>query len=118
MSAGLLLRIGAASGFVMTLLYIVLSIFPIVDVQSSWEYSAKTAGGIILPDTAKNKPQKGKVLAVGPGRLGKDGKRHPVQVKIGDTVLFTNWAGDEFKQSHGDNVLLMHEEDVLAVVEE
>ena len=57
----------------------------------------KTSGGILLPDTAKNKPQKGKVLAVGPGRLLKDGKRQPLQVKEGDTVLFTTWAGDEFK---------------------
>jgi chaperonin GroES len=65
----------------------------------------KTAGGIILPDSAQNKPQKGKVLHVGPG-------------KEGDVVLFTNWAGDEFKESHGENILLMREEDVLAVVDE
>jgi chaperonin GroES len=82
-----------------------------------FEAEDKTAGGILLPDSAKNKPQKGEVLAVGPGRVLKDGKRQPLQVKVGDTVLFTNWAGDEFKQSHGDNVLLMREEDVLAVVE-
>ena len=78
----------------------------------------KTAGGILLPDSAKNKPQKGKVLAVGPGKMLKDGSRRPLQVKEGDTVLFTNWAGDEFKQSHGDNILLMREEDVLAVLDE
>jgi chaperonin GroES len=72
---------------------------------------------VIKPDSAKNKPQKGEVLAVGPGRVLKDGKRQPLQVKIGDTVLFTNWAGDEFKQSRGDDVLLMREEDVLAVIE-
>jgi chaperonin GroES len=77
----------------------------------------KTAGGVLLPDSAKNKPQKGEVLAVGPGRVLKDGKRQPLQVKVGDVVLFTNWAGDEFKRSHGDDVLLMREEDVLAVVE-
>ena len=78
----------------------------------------KTAGGILLPDSAKNKPQKGKVLAVGPGRLLKDGTRQPLQVKAGDTVLFTNWAGDEFKELQGQNVLLMREEDVLAVLDE
>jgi chaperonin GroES len=79
----------------------------------------KTAGGILLPDTAKNKPQKGKVLAVGNGRLLKDGSRRGLQVKEGDTVLFTSWAGDEFKQqSTADMILLMREEDILAVVDE
>src|SRR5579871_2833871 len=83
-----------------------------------FEADEKTAGGIILPDSAKNKPQKGKVLAVGPGKMLKDGSRRPLQVKEGDTVLFTNWAGDEFKQSHGDDVLLMREEDILAVLDQ
>ena len=77
----------------------------------------RTSGGIILPDTAKQKPQRGTVLATGPGKLLKDGTRRPLQVKEGDTVLFTNWAGDEFKESRGDNVLLMREEDVLAVLD-
>ena len=81
------------------------------------EAESKTTGGILLPDSAKNKPQKGEVLAVGPGRVIKDGSRQPLQVKVGDVVLFTNWAGDEFKQSRGDDVLLMREEDVLAVLE-
>lgn len=79
----------------------------------------KTAGGIILPDAAKKKPQKGKVLAVGAGRMLKDGKRRPLQVKEGDVVLFTAWAGDEFRQrGKADDVLLMREEDILAVVDE
>jgi chaperonin GroES len=82
------------------------------------EAQERTAGGIVLPDSAKNKPQKGTVLAVGPGRMIKDGTRRPLQVKVGDTVLFTNWAGDEFKESRGENILLMREEDVLAVIEE
>lgn len=78
----------------------------------------KTAGGILLPDTAQNKPQKGKVLAVGPGRLLKDGTRRQLQVQEGDTVLFTSWAGDEFKQpSTSDEILLMREEDILAVLD-
>jgi chaperonin GroES len=78
----------------------------------------KTAGGIVLPDAAKKKPQKGKVLAVGPGRLLKNGTRRPLQVKTGDTVLFTSWAGDEFKERGRENeILLMREEDVLAVLE-
>jgi len=81
------------------------------------EEEGKTGGGIILPDSAKKKPQKGTVLAVGPGKLLKDGTRRPLQVKKGDVVLFTNWAGDEFKSRGEDNVLLMHEEDILAVLE-
>src|SRR5947209_3016478 len=78
----------------------------------------KTAGGIVLPDSAKGKPQKGKVLAAGPGKMLKDGSRRGMQVKEGDTVIFTNWAGDEFKERAGDVILVMREEDVLAVVEE
>jgi len=81
------------------------------------EAEEKTAGGILLPESSKNKPQKGTVLAVGPGKVLKDGTRRPLQVKVNDVVLFTNWAGDEFKQSQGDDVLLMREEDVLAVLE-
>jgi chaperonin GroES len=78
----------------------------------------KTAGGILLPDTAKNKPQRGKVLAVGPGKQVKDGTRRPLQVKEGDTVLFTAWAGDEFRETGAQSeILLMREEDVLAVLE-
>ena len=76
----------------------------------------KSSGGLYLPENAKSKPQKGKVLAVGPGKLLKDGSRKQPNLKVGDVVLFTNWAGDEFKQSHGEDVPLMREEDVLAVV--
>jgi len=83
-----------------------------------FEAQEKTAGGIVLPDTAKNKPQRGKVLAVGNGKLMKDGSRKPLQVKEGDTVLFTNWAGDEFKEPKAGEILVMREEDVLAVVDE
>jgi chaperonin GroES len=82
------------------------------------EASEKTAGGLYLPDNAKNKPQKGKVLAVGNGKLLKDGSRRGLQVKEGDTILFTNWAGEEYKDRQGDNILLMREEDVLAVIDE
>ena len=82
------------------------------------EAEAKTAGGIILPDSAKNKPQKGEVLAVGPGRHLKDGKVRPVQVKVGDLVLFTTWAGEEYKDrvTTGE-IVIMREEDILAVLE-
>jgi chaperonin GroES len=76
----------------------------------------KTAGGILLPDNAKEKPQRGTILAVGNGKLLKDGKRQGLQVKEGDSVLFTAWAGDEFKEK-GGNILIMREEDILAVME-
>jgi chaperonin GroES len=78
----------------------------------------KTSGGIILPDNAKSKPQKGTVVAVGPGKLDKNGKRHSMQIKEGDTIIFTTWAGDEFKDRGGDAILVMREEDVLAIVDE
>jgi chaperonin GroES len=77
----------------------------------------KTAGGIILPDSAQKKPQRGIVLAVGPGKMNKDGTRAAMQLKAGDHVLFTSWAGDEFKDAKAkDEVLVMHESDVMAVV--
>lgn len=82
------------------------------------EASEKTAGGILLPDAAKDKPQKGKILAVGAGKMMKDGTRKGVQVKVGDMVLFTNWAGDEYKDGQGGNILLMREDDILAVIDE
>jgi chaperonin GroES len=77
----------------------------------------KTAGGIVLPDAAKKKPQKGTVVAVGPGKLLDDGTRRGLQVKEGDSVLFTAWAGDEFKDRRNEEeILVMHEEDILAVL--
>lgn len=81
------------------------------------EAGEKTTGGIILPDAAKEKPQIGKVVAVGDGKLLKDGKRKELQVKKGDTILFSSYAGDEFKLKD-EKVLLMREEDVLAVLED
>lgn len=75
---------------------------------------ATTSGGIVLPDSAQNKPQKGEVIAVGDGYVGKDGKRHPLTVKAGDRVIFSSYAGDEFKLDEQD-VLLMRESDILAV---
>ena len=82
------------------------------------EAEEKTSGGIVLPDTARNKPQRGKVLAAGPGKLLKDGSRRGMQVKEGDTVLFTTWAGDEFREgARQEAILLMREEDILAVLD-
>jgi chaperonin GroES len=77
-----------------------------------------TAGGILLPDTAKNKPHKGKILAVGPGKTTKEGTHKPLQVKVGDTVLFTSWAGDEYQDRlASDEILVLREDDILAVLE-
>ena len=76
----------------------------------------KTAGGIYLPDTAsKDKPVEGEVVAVGPGRLDKQGKRVALEVKAGDTVIYSKWAGTEIKVE-GEKFLLMKEDDVLAIV--
>jgi len=79
----------------------------------------KTAGGILLPDAAREKPQRGKIVAVGPGKTNKEGKRVAMQVKVGDTVLFTSWAGDEVKKQYStsEDLLIMREEDVLAVID-
>ncbi|NLL49443.1 MAG: co-chaperone GroES [Firmicutes bacterium] len=79
------------------------------------EAEEKTASGIVLPDTAKEKPQQGKVLAVGPGRYGEDGKLMPMSVKEGDTVLYAKYAGTEVKYG-GEELLILKESDLLAIV--
>ena len=79
------------------------------------ESEAVTAGGIVLPDSAKDKPARGVVISLGDGRLLDDGSRAPFQVKQGDTVLFTSYAGEEFKVGDRE-LLLMREEDILAVI--
>jgi chaperonin GroES len=76
----------------------------------------KTKGGIIIPDTAKEKPQQGKVVAVGKGKVNDDGKLTPLDVKVGDTILFGKYSGSEIKVD-GDEHLIMREEDILGVVE-
>lgn len=78
------------------------------------ESEQKTAGGIVLPDAAQEKPTRGTIISVGDGRLLKDGKRAPLQVKVGDEVLFSSYAGDQFKLGDRE-LLLMREEDILAV---
>ena len=80
------------------------------------ESESVTAGGIVLPDSAKDKPARGKIVSVGDGRLMKDGSRSPLQVKAGNRVIFSSYAGDTFKL--GDRELvLMREEDILAIME-
>jgi chaperonin GroES len=75
----------------------------------------KTAGGIIIPDTAKEKPQQGEVVAAGPGRMGDYGKRTPPEVKVGDRVLFSKYAGTEIKVD-GVEHLFMKEDDILGIL--
>ena len=75
----------------------------------------KTAGGIYIPDTAKEKPQEGKVVAVGPGKVGDDGKRTPPDVKAGDRVLFSKYAGTEIKIDGVEHVF-MQEDDILGIM--
>jgi chaperonin GroES len=74
-----------------------------------------TAGGIVLPETAKEKPQKGKVLSTGPGDRDEDGKRIPMDVSVGDTVLFAKYSGTEIKMD-GKKLLILRESDLLAIV--
>ena len=80
------------------------------------EEEAKTKGGIIIPDTAKEKPAEGKVVAVGNGKIGDDGKRIALEVKKGDRILFGKYSGTEVKIG-GDEYLIMREDDVLGIVE-
>ncbi|MBE6452202.1 MAG: co-chaperone GroES [Alphaproteobacteria bacterium] len=81
------------------------------------EETTKTAGGIIIPDTAKEKPSEGLVEAVGAGVIGSDGKLIPMTVKVGDKVLFGKWAGSEVKVN-GEERLLIKESEILCIVEE
>ena len=95
------------------------SIKPLEDriVVKSLEAEQTTASGLVIPDTAKEKPQEGEVLAVGPGRFDDDGeKRIPLDVKVGDTVLYSKYGGTEVKYS-GEEYLILSARDVLAVIE-
>jgi chaperonin GroES len=76
-----------------------------------------TKSGIVLPDTAKEKPQEGKIIAAGPGRLTDDGTREPMDVKEGDKVLYAKYAGTEFKVD-GEELLIVSQKDILAIVSE
>jgi chaperonin GroES len=80
------------------------------------EEEEKTKGGIIIPDTAKEKPQEGKVIAVGKGKVNDDGKVTPLDVKVGDKILFGKYSGSEIKMN-GEEHLIMREDDILGIVE-
>lgn len=75
----------------------------------------KTAGGLIIPDTAKEKPQRGQIVAAGKGRVGEDGKVTPLDVKVGDEILFGKYSGTELKLN-GEEYLMMREEDILGIM--
>lgn len=81
------------------------------------EVQTFAGGQLILPDTAKEKPQQGKVLAVGPGRRDEEGKLIPMDVKVGDVVVYAKYAGTTFKTRDGKELLILKESDILAVVE-
>jgi chaperonin GroES len=80
------------------------------------ESEARTAGGIIIPDTAKEKPQEGEIIAVGPGARDESGKLVPLDVKTGDRILFGKWSGTEVKID-GEDLLIMKESDVMGIIE-
>ena len=80
------------------------------------EQEAKSTGGIIIPDTAQEKPMEGEVIAVGPGARGEDGKVHPLDVRTGDRVLFGKWSGTEVRLD-GEELMIMKESDVMGIVE-
>ena len=80
------------------------------------EQEAKTAGGIIIPDTAQEKPQEGEIVSVGPGVRGEDGKIVPLDVKAGDRVLFGKWSGTEVKLD-GEELIIMKESDIMGIIE-
>ncbi|NLJ25180.1 MAG: co-chaperone GroES [Firmicutes bacterium] len=79
------------------------------------EQEEKTKGGIVLPDTAKEKPQKGKVVAVGPGKLLDSGERAPMDVKVGDRIIYAQYGGTEV-EVEGDEYLILRESDILAIL--
>ena len=95
-----------------------MSIQPLADrvIIKPLEAESKTKGGIVLPDTVKEKPQEGKVVAVGKGKFTEDGKLHPLELKAGDRVLYGKYSGTEITSKDGDELLIMKEEDVLAIV--
>ncbi len=81
------------------------------------EEESKSSGGIIIPDTAKEKPVEGEVLAAGPGARGDDGKIHPLDVKAGDRILFGKWSGTEVKID-GEELVIMKESDIMGIIED
>ena len=97
-----------------------MSIQPLADriVVRPLEALEKTKGGIVLPDTAKEKPQEGKVVAVGKGKTLESGKVEPIEVKVGDKILYGKYTGTEITTREGEELLIMREDDVLAIIKD
>lgn len=95
-----------------------MNIQPLADriIVKPLEAEEKTKGGIVLPETAKEKPQEGKVVAVGKGKIKEDGSIQPLELKVGDKVLYGKYSGTEITTKEGEEVLIMREDDVFAVV--
>ena len=95
-----------------------MNIKPLADriIVQPMEAEEKTQGGIIIPDTTKEKPQEGKVLAVGEGKVSDNGKLQPLTVKVGDQVIYGKYSGTEIVTKEGDVVMIMREEDILGIV--
>ena len=85
-------------------------------VVKALEAEGKTRGGILLPDTAKEKPQEGKIVAVGKGKITDSGALSPLEVKVGDKVLYGKYSGSEITTKEGEELLIMREEDILAII--
>jgi chaperonin GroES len=95
-----------------------MNIQPLADrvVVKQLEAESKTKGGIVLPDTAKEKPQEGKVVAVGKGKVLENGTVHSLEVKVGDKILYGKYSGNEITTKDGEELLIMREEDILAII--
>ena len=95
-----------------------MEIKPLADrvVVKPLEIEEKTKGGIVLPETAKEKPQEGKIVAVGKGKVLENGQIHPLELKVGDRILYGKYTGNEITTKEGEELLIMREEDVLAVL--
>ena len=95
-----------------------MAIQPLADriVVKPLEAQEVTKGGIVLPDTAKEKPQEGKIIAVGKGKVLESGQIHPLEVKVGDRILYGKYTGSEITTKDGEELLIMKEEDILAIV--
>lgn len=95
-----------------------MKITPLADriIVKALDAEEMTKGGIVLPDTAKEKPQEGEVVAVGAGKVSDEGKKQPLELKVGDRVLYGKYSGTEISTKEGEDLLIMREEDVFAVV--
>jgi chaperonin GroES len=95
-----------------------MNIQPLADrvVVKPLEAETKTKGGIVLPDTAKEKPQEGKIIAVGKGKILENGSVQSLEVKVGDKVLYGKYSGNEITTKDGEELLIMREEDILAII--